>query len=181
MIRHLLAYHRKGLLCARAAAIELGLSRARFFELYSDYLAACAQGHASTWSPGVSGGNHRPQWPNEVIVLLTKLLSSKPPSSYSAAASELHRRLKLKIDRASIRRWAIHNKLAPDTRYKAAPKPQAKGKIERRHDYWQKRLPPLLAAADFPPGTLHLLWGLSVPSFVEFYVLAFYSSVSRRC
>ena len=24
--------------------------------------------------------------------------------------------------------------------------PQAKGKIERRHDYWQKRLPPLLAA-----------------------------------
>ena len=23
-----------------------------------------------------------------------------------------------------------------------APTPQAKGKIERRHDYWQKRLPP---------------------------------------
>jgi hypothetical protein len=27
-----------------------------------------------------------------------------------------------------------------------APTAQAKGKIERRHDYWQKRLPPLLAA-----------------------------------
>jgi hypothetical protein len=27
-----------------------------------------------------------------------------------------------------------------------APAPQAKGKIERRHDDWQKRLPPLLAA-----------------------------------
>ena len=27
-----------------------------------------------------------------------------------------------------------------------APAPQAKGKIERRHDYWQKRLVPLLAA-----------------------------------
>jgi hypothetical protein len=27
-----------------------------------------------------------------------------------------------------------------------APTPQAKGKIERRHDFWQKRLPPLLAA-----------------------------------
>ena len=27
-----------------------------------------------------------------------------------------------------------------------APTPQAKGKIERRHDYWQKRLPALLAA-----------------------------------
>jgi len=29
-----------------------------------------------------------------------------------------------------------------------APTPQAKGKVERRHDYWQKRLPPLLAADD---------------------------------
>jgi hypothetical protein len=27
-----------------------------------------------------------------------------------------------------------------------APTPQAKGKIERAHDYWQKRLPPLFAA-----------------------------------
>jgi hypothetical protein len=26
------------------------------------------------------------------------------------------------------------------------PTPHAKGKIERRHDYWQKRLPPLFAA-----------------------------------
>ena len=31
-----------------------------------------------------------------------------------------------------------------DLRY--APTPQAKGKVERRHDYWQKRLPALLAA-----------------------------------
>jgi hypothetical protein len=29
-----------------------------------------------------------------------------------------------------------------------APTPQAKGKIERRHDFWQRRLPPLLAADD---------------------------------
>jgi predicted HTH domain antitoxin len=30
--------------------------------------------------------------------------------------------------------------------FRYAPTPQAKGNIERRHDYWQKRLPPLLAA-----------------------------------
>jgi hypothetical protein len=29
---------------------------------------------------------------------------------------------------------------------RSAPTPQAKGKIERLHDYWQKRLPPLFAA-----------------------------------
>lgn len=40
-----------------------------------------------------------------------------------------------------------------------APTPQAKGKIERRHDYWQKRLPPLLAAEQIvePTGVNRLL------------------------
>lgn len=201
--------------------------------------------------------------------LLTKLLSSKPPSSYSAAASELLRRLHFQTNRASVRRWALENQLAPDTRHtppakpvkrwqardygalwqydatphaflpgiadkqvllnllddatryntgarlyhaetllahfdflprafethglplalyvdyhsffythnpdaftqlgtalhfygvalRYAPTPQAKGKIERRHDYWQKRLPPLLAADDLRElhGANHLL------------------------
>jgi len=40
-----------------------------------------------------------------------------------------------------------------------APTPQAKGKIERRHDYWQKRLVPLLAADHIVElvGANHLL------------------------
>jgi hypothetical protein len=40
-----------------------------------------------------------------------------------------------------------------------APTPQAKGKIERRHDFWQNRLPPLLAADDILEleGANHLL------------------------
>jgi hypothetical protein len=40
-----------------------------------------------------------------------------------------------------------------------APTPQAKGKIERRHDFWQKRLPPLLAADNIVEleGANHLL------------------------
>ena len=256
LIRHILASHRLGHLSAQAAALELGLAHLRFYQLYSDYLKACAQGHAQNWSPGLSGGDHHPAWPNEAMALLTKLLSSKPPSSYSAVASELLRRLNFKTDRASVRRWAIQNHLAPDIRAKPArkvvkrwqardygalwqydasphaflpnsphkqvlldllddstryntgarlyygetllahfdflsrvflvhglplalyvdyhsfffthtpeaftqlgaalhfygvalryaPTPQAKGKIERRHDYWQKRLPPLLAA-----------------------------------
>lgn len=52
------------------------------------------------------------------MALLTKLLSAKPPCADRAGASELHRRLDFQTDRASIRRWAIANKLAPDTRYK---------------------------------------------------------------
>jgi len=115
LVRHVLAHHRVGQLSAIQAAQELNLSRARFYKLYSQYLQACAKGKAQVWSPGISGGDHRPSWPAEVIALLTKLLSSKPPSTYSAAASELYRRLQFKTDRASVRRWAIENKLAPDT------------------------------------------------------------------
>lgn len=119
------------------AACELGLSRPRFYKLYSQYLRACAQGKASVWSPGVSGGNHQPLWTAAVVTLLTKLLSSKPPSSYSAAASELHRRLNFKTDRASVRRWALANQLAPDTRYKTLRKPVKRWQVRDLGALWQ--------------------------------------------
>jgi len=137
LIRHLLACHRNDQLSARAAARELGLSRPRFYKLYSQYLRACAAGQAEAWSPGVSGGNHHPVWPAEVLALLNKLLSSKPPASYSACASELHRRLNFATDRASVRRWAIENQLAPDTRYKAAPKPVKRWQARDLGALWQ--------------------------------------------
>lgn len=137
MIRHLLASYRRQQLSASEAAKELGLARTRFYELYADYLKAGAQGQAATWSPKVSGGNHQPQWSAAVVALLTKLLSSKPPSSYSAAASELFRRLDFETDRASIRRWALANKLAPDTRFKKQPKPVRRWQVRDLGALWQ--------------------------------------------
>src|SRR5215831_5734390 len=110
LVRHVLAHYRQGLLSACDAAEELQLSRSRFYRLYSDYLRACARREAETWEPGLSGGAHHPSWTAEVTHLLKKLLGSKPPSSYSAAASEVLRRCRFKTDRASIRRWAIENK-----------------------------------------------------------------------
>ncbi len=137
LIRHLLHSYRVGYLCARAAARELGLERSRFYELYADYLRACATGHADTWTPGCSGGDHHPEWSAEVTALITKLLSAKPPCSYSAVASELHRRLDFQTDRASVRRWAIQNQLAPDTRYKAPPKPVKRWQARDYGALWQ--------------------------------------------
>ena len=118
-------------------AAELGLSRARFYELFTHYLHACAHGQADTWSPGCSGGDHQPDWPAEVSALLTLLLSSKPPSSYSACASELHRRLHFLTDRASVRRWALQNQLAPDTRYKPSPQPVKRWQTSAYGALWQ--------------------------------------------
>jgi len=122
---------------ASEAAKELGLSRSRFYELYSQYLHACASGRSQDWSPGTSGGDHRSEWPSEVVQLLQKLLSSKPPCSYSAASSELLRRLNFKTNRASVRRWAIENRLAPDTRYKTKPKALKRWQARDLGALWQ--------------------------------------------
>ena len=137
LIRHLLATHRAEQLSAQTVAAELGLSRSRFYELYSDYLHAAAHGQADTWTPGASGGDHAPHWPAEVIATARKLLASKPPSSYSAVASELLRRHAFKTDRASVRRWALVNHLAPDTRYKQSPKPIKRWQARDLGALWQ--------------------------------------------
>jgi len=112
LIRHVLAAFRTGRFKVRAAAKKLGLSRSRFYELYSDYLKACAYHQQSSWTPGISGGDHAATWAPQVEALLRKRLSSKPPASYSFAASEVFRLYQFKIDRAQVRRWAIENQLA---------------------------------------------------------------------
>ena len=137
LVRHILQNYRQGMLSASEAAQELELSRSRFYELYSDYLSASAQQKAEAWHPGLSGGDHHRSWPSEVTDLLRKLLGSKPPSPYNAAASELLRRCNFKTDRASIRRWAIENRLAPDTRFKKARKPVRRWQAQDWGALWQ--------------------------------------------
>jgi hypothetical protein len=132
-----LAQARSGLLTPKAVALELGVSLSRFYQLRTDYLRACAQGGADTWSPTLSGGDHHPDWSSEATALATQLLSSKPPSAYSAVASELHRRLNFLTDRASVRRWALAHQLAPDTRYKPTPKPVKRWPARDYGALWQ--------------------------------------------
>jgi hypothetical protein len=136
-IRHLFAQARSGLIAPAAVALQLGISLSRFYQLRTDYLLACAQGRAESWSPGLSGGDHHPEWSAEAVALATKLLASKPPSSYSAVASELHRRLDFKTNRASVRRWALEHQLAPDTRYKTPAKPVKRWQARDYGALWQ--------------------------------------------
>jgi len=82
-----MALFRAGELKVKAAIEQLGLARTRFYEVYGDYLQACAQHQQSTWTPGVSGGDHGPAWPAEVDALLHKRLGSKPPASLPARCS----------------------------------------------------------------------------------------------
>jgi hypothetical protein len=132
-----MARFRRGLLSATDAKGELQLSRSRFYVLYADYLRACAQRRQRSWAPGSSGGNHHPAWSQEVCDLLRKLLGARPPASYSFAASEAHRRHHLKLDRASVRRWAMAQGLAPDTRAKAPRKPVRRWQVQQIGQLWQ--------------------------------------------
>jgi len=136
-IRDVLARFRRQAIAAADAAAELGVSRSRFYVLYASYLAVCAQRLQHHWQPGLSGGDQRPAWPLAVLALLRKLLGSRPPSSYSFAASEVHRRHALPLDRATVRRWALANNLAPDTRHKKPLKPVRRWQVQQIGQLWQ--------------------------------------------
>jgi len=124
-----LAQFRAGSLNALEARQQLDLSKGRFYKLYADYLRACARHQQEQWLPGLSGGDHAPQWPPELLALLRKRLSSRPPASYSFAASEAERLLNFKIHRAQVRRWARENGLA-----QAGLQPKSKAPVRR----WQR-------------------------------------------
>jgi len=129
-VRHLFAQLRQQRLSVATVAAQLGLSRRRCYQLYHGYLRACAQRQQAHWTPAASGGDHRPAWAPAVLTLLRKLLSARPPASYSFAASEAHRRLGVKLARAQVRRWALAHGLAVHTR-----PPRSKAPVKR----WQRQ------------------------------------------
>ena len=129
LIRHVFSLFRSGALNAADAHHQLGLSKSRFYELYADYLRACSRHQQELWLAGLSGGDHAPAWPEKLLELLRKRLSSRPPASYSFAASEALRLLDIKVHRAQVRRWAMENGLAQSN-----PRLKAKAPVRR----WQR-------------------------------------------
>jgi len=132
-----MALFRDGQLKTKTAAEHLGLGRTRFYEVYADYLQACAQHRQSTWAPGLSGGNHASAWPAEVHALLRKRLGSKPPASYSFAASEVLRHCHFEIDRSQVRRWAIQHNLAHPKPNRRPQAPVRRWQRSRIGELWQ--------------------------------------------
>ena len=132
----MLAQFRAGELPASSAAAELELSRSRFYELYSDYLAA-GPSRDQRWSPRASGGDHATEWPAGVEALLQARLSTRPASSYSFAASEVLRLCDFKLDRAQVRRWAIQNRFAQPARPQKSVASVRRWQRNRIGELWQ--------------------------------------------
>jgi hypothetical protein len=147
---------RSGHLSAELAAQELGVSRQRFYGLYKSFLAALGRRAGQNWTPGRSGGNHRKPWSASCRSLVEKLLKTRTP--YSAIASEALRQLNVKIDRATVRRFAIAHQLAPP---KPAPqrKPVRRWQTQRIGQLWQYDASPhyWLPDQDWQPCLLNLL------------------------
>lgn len=151
-LRHLLAQLRTNQLSVATVAEQLQISRRRCYELYQDYLRACASRRQAQWTPGASGGNHRPAWISAVTQLLRKLLSARPAAADSFAASEVPRRLGIRLARAQVRRWAQQHDLAVPAH---PPRPKAVVKRWQRQalgELWQLDASP---HPWFPGSSIH--------------------------
>lgn len=137
LVRHVLEQFRTHQLTGVQAASALGVSCRRLYQLHHDYLKAFGDGQHATWSPGVSGGDHAPAWPDAVPALLRKRLGSTPPCSYSFAASEARRLCDFALDRAQVRRWALAQGLAPTRPVVRVKAPVRRWQRSRLGELWQ--------------------------------------------
>ena len=69
--------------------------------------------------------------------LLHKRLNSKPPASYSFAASEVLRKCHFQVDRAQVRRWAVENNLAHPKPSQRSTAPVKRWQRSRIGELWQ--------------------------------------------
>ena len=150
-IRHVLEAFRQGTLTATEAAHQLSLSPSRLYALATAYRLARSKKQASLWTPGASGGDHAPAWPQPVLDLLRKRLACQPPCPYSFAASEALRLHAFKLDRAQVRRWALENKLAHAVPPKKVLAPVRRWQRTQIGELWQLDASP---HRWFPPSNI---------------------------
>ena len=136
-VRDVLRRFRVQQIAIREACTELGLGRSRFYELYASYLAACAKRRGARWSPTSSGGDQRAPLADPITATLHKLLSSIPPCSYSFTASEVLRRHDFVIHRATVRRWALREGLAPVDPRQKPRRPVRRWQVQHIGQLWQ--------------------------------------------
>jgi hypothetical protein len=79
------------------AAIHLGVSRSRLYELRTDFLR-----DKNHYSPQASGGSHRIPWPAKAIALLETFLPLQSPPNYQLVADELDRLCDFKRARSNV-------------------------------------------------------------------------------
>ena len=152
-MRHLLAGARALQLTTEQVAAELGITARRVRELQAEYLEACAAGGEAAWEPGRSGGNRQKDIPQEVAELWRQMLSVAPPAPYAFAGSEALRLFGFRVDRATVRRWAVVEGCAHPSQRPTAPAAVRRWQCADVGALWQLDVSP---HAWFGPETLRL-------------------------
>lgn len=126
----------RGDISAEMAASELGLSRSRVYILRTEYLLHCGLGNPpKSWTPGVSGGDHAPEWPEQIALEIRRFIDAG--YSYAFAASELERLHAFHVDRSQLRRWAISRGLVAPPRKARPPAHMRRWQRQRVGELWQ--------------------------------------------
>lgn len=126
----------RGDIGAETAALELGLSRSRVYVLRTEYLLHCGMGKTSeSWKPGVSGGDHAPEWPEEIAMEIRRFIDAG--YSYAFTASELERLRAFHVDRSQLRRWAISRSFVAPPRRARPPAHMRRWQRQRVGELWQ--------------------------------------------
>lgn len=177
---------------SREQAMEsLRIGKSQLYALRTSYLAARASGRGVDWTPGVSGGNHMPQWPQEVNDFLKKVLGPAGDArrfSYAFAASEVGRRFSMNIDRSQVRHWAIQHGLKM-TDYRARPPAHIRRwqrnsigelwQLDATPDYFLGRTNPSLQLIDLMDDCSRMQVGCklyrreTVPAYLDLFYGAF--------
>ena len=138
LVRDILQRLCDGELTGDEATGLLDLGRSRLYDLRSFYLRHRADGQADVWQPGRSGGDHCPDWPDDVQAVMRRMLVASPHPPYAFVASEVLRRTGVLLDRATVRRWAKANDLAhAPQRTAREPAPVRRWQRSRIGELWQ--------------------------------------------
>jgi hypothetical protein len=121
-----------GELDASTAASRLGVSRARLYQLRTDYLK-----NKTTYQPKASGGDRRNLWPAQAMDFLNSFLPLQNPPNYQLVADELERLCHFKRARSTVESYV--KKHLPHLIPKAQPKQRTYRRFRRAHigELWQ--------------------------------------------
>ena len=121
------------LIDAPSAAARLGVSRARLYQLRTDYLRDKNEGY----QPKASGGDRCQAWPPEAVDFLKEFLPLQSPPNYQLVADELDRLYNFKRARATVESY-VKTHLA-DLVPSPLPKNRTYRRFRRAHigELWQ--------------------------------------------
>ncbi|MBU6409478.1 MAG: hypothetical protein KGR98_03725 [Verrucomicrobia bacterium] len=108
------------------------ISRSRLYVLRHQWLQ-----HKSSFQPGSSGGNHKPDWPPQARQFLAEILPHSQPLNFALLADELDRRFHFQRSRAVIAAYVRQHFSQRVPRLKPGPKPRRRWQCAAIGELWQ--------------------------------------------